>query len=495
LGTWDKLSSHEALVAEGAREIVLSNDWLVPRIGGTPWLEKPPLSHWVVASLGKIGGRVDEGLARFPSALAVLVLGLVITRVVSRRLHSSRGTLAGLCLVTSAWAVSRGRLADCDMLLASLVGISLGAFDELRWQTTKQCPMRKTVFAFYAALGALSLVKGIVFGSVLVLSVVLLVLLWDRDRTTLRRLLDPLGIALALGVTLAWPLSVIARYPEALSLWREHLLGRLGSSRFAGESLWEYGSWPFVAGLPWTPMVLIGAVESWRRARSGRFGCDRLLWAWFCVPIFLVSISAARNSHYLLPALAPTAFWAALGMVRIANRLELRGISWPTLKRYGIAGYATIALGWGAGYLFIGPRLAHRGKSLEWSFCERVARERFPGEPIFLVYDAPERVDCWDRAPYPTPWGAVPPDLAPRLFYLNDARVGLVPNSTGSPPAFGSEGTLVAIARRRDRAALERLGPLAVVAEGPNLRYDRAFVAYRVRSTRSVANSVNALNR
>src|SRR5271156_7226475 len=78
LGGSGRLTYHEAFVAQGAREILASGNWGYPTIGGLPWLEKPPLPWWLVSSLAYWTGGVTESVARFPSALAAMMLALGI---------------------------------------------------------------------------------------------------------------------------------------------------------------------------------------------------------------------------------------------------------------------------------------------------------------------------------------------------------------------------------------------------------------------------------
>ena len=47
-------------------------DWLVPQVGGRPFLRKPPLMNWAIAGSFKMLDRRDEWAARLPSALCVL---------------------------------------------------------------------------------------------------------------------------------------------------------------------------------------------------------------------------------------------------------------------------------------------------------------------------------------------------------------------------------------------------------------------------------------
>src|SRR4051812_32818522 len=117
LGSSGRLTYHEAIVAQGAREMIARGDWVVPTLGGRPWLEKPPLAHWLVAGIGQLAGGVNESVARLPSALAAFGVALGIATLAARRYGRTVGILAGLVQVTTVWTVGRGRLADADMLL------------------------------------------------------------------------------------------------------------------------------------------------------------------------------------------------------------------------------------------------------------------------------------------------------------------------------------------------------------------------------------------
>lgn len=132
LGSSTRLTYHEAFVAQGAREILSSGQWWYPAIGGLPWLEKPPLPFWLVAAVGWCMGTVSPLAARLPSALAAgaMVLGVVL--LATRHHGPAIGLLSGAIQATTAWTVLRGRLAEADMLLASLVVWTLLAFDRLR---------------------------------------------------------------------------------------------------------------------------------------------------------------------------------------------------------------------------------------------------------------------------------------------------------------------------------------------------------------------------
>ncbi len=579
LGRGGRLSYHEAFVAQAAREINATGDWLVPRVGGQPWLEKPPLAFWLVALVGKAAGGINETIARMPSALAGGMLALGVAYFAARRFGPGVGLLAGLVQATTAWTVMRGRLAEVDMVLACLITWCVVLFDRLRadgaWireggttaigvdptHAPNPLPERKTYnsppweggvggvgiarplwanqpaasllhltsagqrdqvntsahsppplpplpkggsyqvprdttpgcltvrIAFFVLLGLSSLAKGIGFGGALVGASLLLVLAWDRDCATCRRLVWWLGIGLAALLTLAWPALVIQRYPQAFSLWTLHVTDRLAAhpEHFAGEApWWTYLPALFLQTLPWTPLAVGGAIRSLGRAcgRAGRFGADRLLWAWAVAPVVLLSLATVKNAHYVIHALPPWSVWAALGLVRLGERLQRRGIA-PARLRHGVlASFAVLGLMWALGFTLLGPRI--RGRGVEWVFYARAAKALSSDEPVVLLYNVPD----WDRYPYPTPFGPVPHDLAVRLFYLN--RPALCRYGADDLKAHPPAPSFAVIGRESDLAGLKHIGRVDTLAVGPKVRWDRAYRLYRVTRGGGKENRVSA---
>jgi len=452
----------------------------VPTIGGRPWLEKPPMAVWLVALTDRLTGESTEWEARLPSAFAAVGLVLGVAALAAHRFGATIGLLAGLVQATTAWTMIRGRLAEVDMLLACLMTGTILAFDRMRDEVEEGSP-RLWRWAFFVGLGLTALAKGIGFGAVLILAVVALVLVWDRDREGLFDLKAIKGWGLAALLSLAWPALVALRYPKALELWTLHVSDRVSAhpEHFAGGPWWQYGPALLWQVLPWTPLALAGAWRSWHRAIEQPRGGDRLLWAWAVGPIALLSLATVKNAHYAIYALPPWSIWTALSLARFGARLHAWGWTALKIQRVALAGFGVMGVGCGLGFGLLGSWFDHRG--VEWAFYETAGRTLRTDEPLTLLYDD------WDRNPYYTPFGPVPHDLAVRLYYLDRPaswRIG-VDALLKQPPAHGSAPFAV-IGRDRDVPSLRRLGQVDTVLRGPKLRAhasrvdDRAFVLYRV---------------
>jgi 4-amino-4-deoxy-L-arabinose transferase-like glycosyltransferase len=556
LGRSSRLSYHEAFVAQGAREMLDSGIWAYPTIGGLPWLEKPPLPWWLTVALGRLAGGVDETVARLPSVLAATLLVFGVAVAATRHYGRGIGVLAGAIQATTAWTVLRGRLAEADMLLACLITWAIVAFDRMRDDGPEPCDKtppgppfvrggngtgappasesslsppneggarggsaqvrtdagpatrsggwRRARWAFFVLLGATSQVKGIGFGAVLILSVVAASAIWRRDGTAMRRLRFPAGWIVATVLAAAWPLAMVAWHGfGALALWTLHVTDRLAAhpGEFAGERWWQYTPGLLIQAMPWTPLVLIGAWHSLRRAvlgRDGRTGAiagtenavpavvagDRLLWAWSAAPLALLALATVKNAHYAIAAQVPWSIWAALGLVRVGGRLVRRGWTPDRLRRLAVAGFAGLGFVTGSSFWLLGPWFDRRG--VEWAFYESAAGHLPPDASLTLLYDD------WDRNPYESPFGAFPHDLAVRFFYLGRTACWhsgtddlashhfLALEKAGAEGGDGTSPATHIIGRDRDLPALGSLGHVEVLAGGPSVRFDRTYTLFRI---------------
>src|SRR5205085_3540131 len=119
------LDGHEVLVAQTAREMISSGDYIHPTFVGEPRLQKPPLAYWLCAASFWLTGEQSERAARLPSMVAA-VLGVAITAIFARKAFGrGMGFLAGSIQATCFWTITYGRLAIVDSVLTTLVSAAM----------------------------------------------------------------------------------------------------------------------------------------------------------------------------------------------------------------------------------------------------------------------------------------------------------------------------------------------------------------------------------
>jgi 4-amino-4-deoxy-L-arabinose transferase-like glycosyltransferase len=295
------LERAEIYFLDGARAMVESGDWLVPRYEGEPFFDKPPLTYWLMGLAFEALG-TEPGAARLVPVLSAL--GAVLATVWLGVLLFGRRTavLGALVLGTTLAFLSFARVAMSDMPLAFLttlavaLGVRLFAPDPPPWTS----PALGAVLGLgFAAKGPIALV---------VAGLALLLLGVEHRRRPL-----PVGPGRALAALLAFAVLGLGWY--VLVFWRlgasplAHFFVRENLERFAGDAYdagqgpWFYAAAYLADGLPWS---LFLPLALWRLLREdggdpeGR-PAARFLAAWIGLVLVLLTLSRGKLDYYLLP--------------------------------------------------------------------------------------------------------------------------------------------------------------------------------------------------
>lgn len=348
LGGWRVFNRHEALAVVPAAEMLETGDFVVPTYGGVPRLKKPPLVYWTLAMTGAVCGGLDAWTARLPMAVAALALAIVVARWAGAWYGRPAAVGAFLAQTGSVWVVTYGRTAEVDILLCLLTtsAMSFAAVDRGR-------PVRW--WAIGTLLGVASLGKFAFAPGLTLAAVVLFLLLEGRGADLRRAATTPgglLGIAALTAGLLAWPLAVATLRPEAAGIWATETVGRAVGT--LGTQPWWYYLPPLIwLTLPWSPFAIPAAARSWgeafgRRRDPGQAGSrERFLWVWLLTQVVLLSLSANKHKHYLLPVLPVVSLWAGRRVAEFAERVEAgRPVhEWPLATGGAAAAVAAVAVG------------------------------------------------------------------------------------------------------------------------------------------------------
>ncbi len=335
LGAGPWLGDHEAIVAQSAREVRQTGDWLVPHFNGEPSIRKTPLAIWLTALSSYVidppalEPPVSPRAARLPSAVAAVLTTLLVYALGRSMFGHRAGLVCGAVLATSVGGQFFSHNAQVEMVLTLLVTASFAFF----WFGTDHDRKRRWV---YLALFYVSFALAMLAKAPLPLAVVGLPLaVWwfvvvplarlaedpadDRpprplgtrilaQLRALRRLWLLPGIALFLLLFLPWPIYVYCKMDHALALWQAEYV-----QRFTGEMsaqvrpFWYYVPIALGMMLPFSlslPEALAAPFLRYYRAHRKAL---LFVFTWVAVSFVFVSSSAFKRPHYLaccVPGLA-----------------------------------------------------------------------------------------------------------------------------------------------------------------------------------------------
>ncbi len=295
---YDVWAPDEPYFAEGAREMIVDGEWVVPHVNGVVTTDKPPVFFWLIALFSlSLGGEVSSFTARLPSVLAALGT-LALTMRLGRRIAGDRAAiLAGFVLATSYMFWEKARWGQIDSTLCFLIWVALSAFESFRAGNARGRP---AAALFWSAMALAVLAKGPV-GLLLPLAIAVITLAVDRDLGRWRRfgpLTGPACFALVAGAWIALTMTV---GPAEYSVWgalREHFVDRGLHGMHHKQPFWYYLEVLPVYLLPWTGLVPGALLLAWRRRDAG----DRLLLTAALFVVVFFSISTEKRELYALPA-------------------------------------------------------------------------------------------------------------------------------------------------------------------------------------------------
>jgi 4-amino-4-deoxy-L-arabinose transferase-like glycosyltransferase len=281
------LSTDEPRYAAIGRAMGMSGDWIVPRLWGTPWFEKPALLYWMTAA-GTVVHLSQDLAGRLPVALLSLAFLAAWFFLLKREFDEVTAAIATLLLATSAGWLVYSSLCLTDLPLA--VFYSLCVLCVLR--VLRGDLSRRTWVAMGVSMGLAVLAKGLV---PLALSLPLLFFLrryWRRWW---------IAAVCFLAVAAPWYGAVISRSGFAFIrvFFLEQQFSRLYSDALQHVQPPYYYVPVLLAFLfPWTPALFFIRPKLWRS--------DPRLLCLASVTLFgllFFSVSINKLAGYVLPLL------------------------------------------------------------------------------------------------------------------------------------------------------------------------------------------------
>jgi 4-amino-4-deoxy-L-arabinose transferase-like glycosyltransferase len=297
------LHPDEGRYAEIPREMVVTGDWLTPRLNGLKYFEKPPLQYWMTAAAYEAFG-VHHWTARLWTALSTFLAVLFVGYAGGRLGGPTMGLYAAAAMAGCAGYIVNAHLLTLDGALGAFLTAALAAF--LLAQRTEAGPgeRRGWMWVAWAAMAAATLSKGLI-GIVIPSATLVFYSLLTRDFAVWRRLHLVSGAAIFLLLAAPWFVAVSRANAEFFQFFfiHEHVQRFLTVKHGRSEPWWYFIPLLLVGMLPWLVLLGWGAPRMWRNGLPGGNGFSwqrfTLVWAVFVFVFF--SVSGSKLPSYILP--------------------------------------------------------------------------------------------------------------------------------------------------------------------------------------------------
>jgi 4-amino-4-deoxy-L-arabinose transferase-like glycosyltransferase len=332
LGSHPLANPDEGRYAEIPREMIVTGDWVLPRLNDVYYFEKPPLVYWAAALAQMIGGQNEWALRSVPALLGLF--GVVMTYAFARRF---RGRVAGLAsaivLGTSLMYFALARILILDMAVSVFIAASLFCFI-LGVREEPGRARRLLFYGLYVAAALATLTKGLI-GFLLPGAVMFLWLLIFNQWKRLRPLYLPSGGLLFLAVAAPW--HILAAQQNDQWAWfyfvREHWLRFTTTTHNRYEPWWYFGPVLLLGLFPWTGHFWNAAKEAlpgaWARRKEYADAWFLVLWSAFIVLFF--SRSQSKLPPYVLPVFPALAVLLGSWIARIHEEKRIQAFRLGTL--------------------------------------------------------------------------------------------------------------------------------------------------------------------
>ena len=357
LGLRDPWPADEPRFALIAQDMLRSGDWLIPRVGGDLYADKPPLYFWLMAASMAVTSSLRVGFL-LPSLLAGVGTVLLVYDLL-RRARGREVALAGaFVLLLTVQFIAMAREAKIDGVLCFVTMLSL--YGLLRHLLLGPAP--GWFVAGWAAAGLGVITKGVGFLPLLALLPFVLLARrgWPAAVPRVGGLWMP-GVAAMLVAIGLWfvPMMLATAAGGDLLAYRNEILFKQTVTRYSDA--WHHNEPPWyfltnVIPVMWLPLVALvpWLWPRWRAALRQRDTFVAVLLAWVVIVVAFFSASSGKRGLYILPAVPALAMAAAPWLPEL---LRARG---PRRLAFGLAVALVAAAALGAGYFALSAHAAER---------------------------------------------------------------------------------------------------------------------------------------
>jgi 4-amino-4-deoxy-L-arabinose transferase-like glycosyltransferase len=297
LGT-QPVVGEESRWGTGAREMLASGDWIVPRQQGHVFPERPPMTMWGMAVAGWARGTVDPIAIRLPSVLAVMLTSVLIYLYTRLLTNPMAAVVAALAYPTMGQVLQIGRLGESEAMFALFVSASL-----LTWHLgyLRGWPRLATWSIGFACAALAALVKG-PQAPIYFIAITAVYLAVVRNWRYLLCWQYAAGATLFVAMIAAWqvPFYLATDWSTVKATW-----SGLAADRFQLRGVITHAAtYPletFACLLPWSPLLVALVKRETRSLLSEYRRVTTFLYVAILVAYPTVWMASGARGRYFMP--------------------------------------------------------------------------------------------------------------------------------------------------------------------------------------------------
>lgn len=298
----------EARYSEIPREMIVTGDYVTPRLNTIKYFEKPALFYWIqAASIRSFG--LSEWAVRLPT-LILSILGCLMVYLTARTVFDrASGFLAGLMLSTSVLYFAMAHTITLDMALTVFLTGSLGSF-LIAIDKSERLSRNLWLWSAYAFAALAVLTKGLV-GIVLPMAIIGTWIIVCGQWKLLFKMNLFSGILLFLAITIPWHFIVQRANPEFFHFYffEQQFLRYLTLYAKRFQPVWFFIPIFILGFFPWIVFLVQSLRHHWPISWKDRVLQKKplFLMIWASVTFIFFSLSKSKLIPYIVPVFPPLA--------------------------------------------------------------------------------------------------------------------------------------------------------------------------------------------
>ena len=324
LGNRPFANPDEGRYVEIPREMVMSGDYVTPRLNTLKYFEKPPLFYWMQAASIKIFGINETSMRIWLVIFAVLgCLSVFFASILYGNSVIAALTSTGVLATTLLYYI-HSRLIILDLVLSVFISASLWCFflafvsDRKRKANEKKA----LVISMYALAALAGITKGLI-GIALPGMVAFLWIAFTKNWKKIKEILYLPGIITFLTIFLPWHIIVCLRNPDFFNFYfiHEHFLRYTTTVHQRFEPMWFFIPITLLGLFPWTGFAIAAlknAINSIKKSEN------IFLLSWVFGILAFFSLSNSKLIPYILPIFPPIAYMIGTMLVNIEGERDFK---------------------------------------------------------------------------------------------------------------------------------------------------------------------------